>query len=247
MPSDEIRNDRQKINLQQKGLNGDVRKEEFWPGIGQCRDTDGLDQDCEQLNAIGCDQECSVEFLPVHSAAVRCIEACWRGRHSDKKQTKSDPAYTGIKVSGVDEGKSKVKTSQVSTLIAEAKNLNVIKENSLEESQEAPGSPGLPISTPVGDNGSLGSSYEGVIVESKEPKPEYKESQPEWIREEKDKSAGDEEGKMIDPWVGLLTLKEKIKTHTEDPIENTINQFLNHNLDETELDYILKIKTSDAY
>jgi hypothetical protein len=132
-------------------------------------------------------------------------------------------------------------------LIAEVKNLNVIKENSLEESQEVPGSPGLPISTPVGDNGSLGSSYEGVIVESKEPKPEYKESKPVRKGEEKDNSAGDEEGKMIDPWVGLLTLKEKIKTHTEDPIENTINQFLNQNLDETELDYILKIKTSDAY
>jgi hypothetical protein len=28
---------------------------------------------------------------------------------------------------------------------------------------------------------------------------------------------------MIDPWVALLTLKEKIKTHTDDPIENTIN------------------------
>jgi hypothetical protein len=99
-------------------------------------------------------------------------------------------------------------------LIAEAKNLNIIKENSLEESQEARGSPGLPISTPVGDNGSLGSSCGGVIVESKEPKPECKESQPECKGKEKDKSAGEEEGKMIDPWVALLTLKEKIKTHT---------------------------------
>jgi hypothetical protein len=40
---------------------------------------------------------------------------------------------------------------------------------------------------------------------------------------------------------------KKIKTHSEDPIENTIKQFLNQNLDETELVYILKIKTSDAY
>jgi hypothetical protein len=108
-------------------------------------------------------------------------------------------------------------------LIAKAKNLNVIKEKSLEESQGARGSPDLPISSPVGDNGSLGSSCGGVIVESKEPKPECKEFQPECKGEEKDKSAGDEEGKRIDPWVALLTLKEKIKTHTEDPIENKIN------------------------
>ena len=53
--------------------------------------------------------------------------------------------------------------------------------------------------------------------------------------------------KLVEPWAALLTLKEKIKNKTDDPVENTINQFLNQNLEETELDYILKFKKSDEY
>jgi hypothetical protein len=59
-------------------------------------------------------------------------------------------------------------------LIAEAKNLNASPENSLEESPDVQDIQVLQISTPVGDNDTPVQDNGEEIVETKDPKAEFK-------------------------------------------------------------------------
>lgn len=51
----------------------------------------------------------------------------------------------------------------------------------------------------------------------------------------------------IDPFNAFLKLKENIKRKTHNSVEDTINEFLNKNIDAKELDVIMNFNRSKSY